>query len=210
MKNGRLALCETAIFKCDMNCWGLFGFEGDVVGTGMHELKFESAGQTFVKGIGSFEAACMHFGGIEFGCGTEFLYAHRGYGELFTGQFCNQIETVAAKHSEPIRKVGGGDMLVEHFAHVAHKLVHIVVGLVNVVIYVVAARAIVNQIFHECHDIADIGHGFAVLAFAYHQELAGGYLLQQIVDIPAVTFAEDYGRADNVDGPVGVRFIPFL
>ena len=176
----------------------------------MHELEFECAGETFVKSIGCLEAAYMHFGSIEFGRGTEFLYAHRGYGELFAGEFGKQIKAVAPKHSEPIRKVGGGDMFIEHFAHVAHKLVHIVVGLVNVVIYVVAARAIVDQIFHECHDIADIGHGFAVLAVAHHQEFSGGYLLQQIVDIPAVTFAEDYGRADNVDGPVGVRFIPFL
>lgn len=176
----------------------------------MHKFEFECAGQTFVKCIRRLEATCMHFGGIEFGRGTEFLYAHRGYSELFAGHFRNQIETVAAKHSEPIREVGGGDMLVEHFAYMAHKLIHIVVGLVNVVIYVVAARAIVNQIFHECHDIADIGHGFTVLAFAYHQEFARGYLLQQIVDIPAVAFSENYGGADNVYSPVGMRVIPPL
>lgn len=56
--------------------WRLLRFEGYIVGAGMHELKFESARQTFVKCVRRLEAAGMCFSGIEFGGGTEFFHTH--------------------------------------------------------------------------------------------------------------------------------------
>ncbi len=106
--------------------------------------------------------------------------------------------------------MGCRDVFIQNLADMCHELVHIVVGFVNVVKDVVALRNIVDHELHESHDIANVCHRLLVLAFPYHQELAGRNLLKEIVDITTVSFTEDYRRAYNVDIPVRVRLIPFL
>lgn len=50
-----------------------FGFESDVICTGMDEFKFESASESLVEGIGRDETAVKHLGGVEFCRGAELL-----------------------------------------------------------------------------------------------------------------------------------------
>ena len=188
----------------------LLRFEGDVVGAGMHELEFEGAGQSLVKGVRRLEAAGMRFSGIEFGGGTEFFHTHRAYGQFLSGDFCQQVEAIASGHAHPVGEMRGGDVLAKHFAYVRHKLVHVVVGLVDVVEHVVAFGHIVDHELYEGHDVAHVGHRLAVLAFPHHQEFSGRDLAQQIVDVSAVALAENHRGADYVDVPVGMALMPSL
>lgn len=65
------------------------------------------------------------------------------------------------------------DVLAEDLADMGYELVHVVVGLVDVVEHVVALCDIVDKVFHKSHDVADIGHRLLILALADHQELTG-------------------------------------
>ncbi len=110
----------------------------------MDELEFECAGQAVGQGVGGTEAAGMHFGGVELGCGAEFLDAHGADGEFLACELGQQVETVASGHPQPVGEVGGGYVLVEHFADVAHELVHVEIGFVDVVEHVVALGHVVE------------------------------------------------------------------
>ncbi len=54
----------------------------------------------------------------------------------------------------------------------------------------------------ESGQVADIGHGFSVGSVADHDEAAGDDLAEKVVDIAAVSFAEDDGGADEDQGAV--------
>ena len=100
-------------------------------------------------------------------------------------------------------------MFFKHLAHMAYQSVHVHVGLVNIVEHVVSILHTIYQILGERHNITDIGHRLAVPAVAYHQELAAGDLVQQVVDVSPVTLAENHCGTHNIDVPVGMGFIPF-
>lgn len=92
-----------------------FAYKLDVIGTGMDELELESAGEAFVKGVGSLETAGVGFLGVELGGRAEFLYPDGGDGQFLSGYLGEEVETVAARHAKPVGEVGGWDMLaVEH------------------------------------------------------------------------------------------------
>ena len=109
---------------------------------------------------------------VKLGRGTEFLDTDRGNCEFLACKLRKDVETVAPEHANPIREMCRRDVLIEDFADVGHELVHVVVRLVDIVEHVVALRDIVNHEFNESHNIAYIGHGFLVLPFPDHQELA--------------------------------------
>ena len=102
------------------------------------------------------------------------------------------------------------DMLLQHLRHMRHKLIHIIVRFIDIIIDIIPLPHIIDQELHESNHIAHISHRLAVLPLADHQELTRRNLLQQIVNISTVPFAENHRRPDDIDIPVGMRLIPTL
>ena len=119
----------------------------------MDELELEGAGQALLKGEGSHEARRAHLVGAELGGGAELLHADGAYGQLPAGDPGEGVEAIAAEHAEPVREVHGGDMLAEHLADQRYQVVHVRVGLVDVVEDVVAVT-----LFHTPRSHPSIPH----------------------------------------------------
>ena len=176
----------------------------------MHKLEFQRSRQSLGQRVGWDESGRQHFRRVEFRGGAKFLDAHGADGEFAARQPCQQVEAPSAGHAEPIREMGGRDVLAEYLFDVLHEVVHREVGLVHVVVHIVALRAVFDEKFHERHDVAHVGHRFAVVAFAHHQKLAACDLVQQVVDVAAVAFAENHGGAHDVHVPVRMCRVPTL
>ena len=129
---------------------GLFRFVGDFVAAGMDEFEFKSPCKSIGERVWRFETGLLHACGVVFGGGAEFLDADGADGEFAAQQPCQRVEAVAASHSYGVGDANCRQAFLQHCLHMLHKLVHVVVGLVDVVEHVVARCVVVDEKFRDC------------------------------------------------------------
>ena len=101
-------------------------------------------------------------------------------------------------------------MFIQNLAYMRHELIHVIVGLIDIIEYIIPLDDMVDHILYESHDISHVSHRLLVFASTHHEEFARSDLFEKVINISAIALSENDGRAYDIDIPVGMGLIPLL
>ena len=101
-------------------------------------------------------------------------------------------------------------MFIQNLAYMRHELIHVIVGLIDIIEYIIPLDDMVDHVLYESHDISHVSHRLLVFASTHHEEFARSDLFEKVVNISAIALSENDGRTYDIDIPVGMGLIPLL